>query len=57
MTSVGYLLLTAGIVATLQGAAWLGRGRRALGVAVAIAGVVGLISGVVHVRVPGFFDG
>ncbi len=57
MATVGYLLLTAGIVATLQGAAWLGRGRRGLGAVVAIGGVVGLISGVVHVRVPGFFDG
>ncbi|HWB78224.1 MAG TPA: hypothetical protein VG755_24835 [Nannocystaceae bacterium] len=62
MRVVGWLLAGIGLVATIQGVAWIGaadapRGRVALGVLIACAGIFGTGGGVAHALLPELFAG
>jgi hypothetical protein len=57
---VTWVIAACGLVATLQGAAWISGAtglRRAAGTALAVLGIVLLCGGVVHGLVPAFLAG
>jgi hypothetical protein len=59
---MGWVLAAAGVVATIQGVAWMGapasaRARVALGVVLGCVGITLAAGGLVHALLPSFFTG